>query len=247
MRVFRKRRRFGNFGGAPEDRDSMPDIVYQMGAEAAARYVAQAAADEEAGYGLPPIYLDAPVMTSDELEEDVRSSSPLNFLRSALGLSRSRSGQRLSNGSPDRFRRAGSPDHFGHRSLGSPVHFHRRPHSPEHFAYHSLGSPERLRRRPHSPELVRSRPSSPYLFGRHERVPSPLHFPLQSRPSSPDVIRRMQRAQLSQDLQRMEKQQRHQQDAMMAYQQQLSYPLINSNADLQAWGMMQQQPMYSFY
>jgi hypothetical protein len=250
MRVFRKRKKFGNFHGKPEDTEPMPDIVYQMGAEAAAQYVTRRsrsqspyaeinAAEQEAIYGFPqvPIGEENAIyeIPSDELGE-VRTSSPLKFLASVLGIGRSSSRERYANRAMDNFVRAGSPEHFNQRRPGTPVKF---------------------RRRPASPELLQPRASSPYHFVQQERVPSPLHFVPPSRSASPDVIRRLQRAQLSQDLQHIERQQRRQQEMLMInpiqymppYQQmqQPFYPMMNPNINFQAYPMIHQPQMYSFY
>jgi hypothetical protein len=253
MRVFRKRKKFGNFGGAPEDAEPMPDIVYQMAAEAAVKYVAARArsqspyagidlAKQEAIFGSPysqihiveenPFY----EIPENESDEQVQASSPLKFIASALGFGRSRSRERYANRSRNNFVRAGSPVNFNQHPPGTPV---------------------KSRRRAASPELVQARAPSPLHFVQSERVPSPLHFTQQSYPTSPDVARRLHRAQLSQELQRIEREQRRQHEMMMMnslpyipqYQQvqQPYYPLINSNVNLQAYSMPQQPQMYSYY
>lgn len=243
MRVFRKRKKFGNFRGQP-DEAPLPDIVYQMGAEAAAQYVVARA-------GTPDPYdIDAggiyayDVGADDPFDEGISSSSPFKLVASALGFGRSRQRERRAARPMDRF--------VGN---GSPVHFAEQP----------LGSPAKFRRRPGSPGFIPSRPSSPYHFAGQERIPSPLRFgspnrsssPLQfaqhSRPGSPDVIRRLQRAQLSQDLQRVEREQRRQQELMMMnpaqflpqYQpiQQPYYSMGNPDVYMPAY----QPQMYSYY
>jgi len=254
MRVFRKRKTFGNFGGAPEDAETMPDIVYQMAAEAAAKYVVEQARsqspyaaispdEQEAIYGYPhvPIQIQGEnsfyEIPENESKERFRASSPLKFIASALGIGRSRSRERYANRSRNNFVRTGSP-----------VNFNQRP----------PGTPGQSRRRAASPEIVQPRASSPLRFVQSERVPSPLHFTQQSHPGSPDVARRLYRAQLSQELQRIEREQRRQQEMMMMMNplpyipqyeqvQQPYYPLINSNFNLQAYSMPQQPQMYSYY
>jgi hypothetical protein len=245
MRIFRKRKKFGNFHGAPEDAAPLPDIVYQMGAEQAARYAARSSPglrnpygvidpyEQEAIYGFPPGYAHEPIpdenLFGQEMDGEVRASSPLQFLSSALGIGRSRSHDRYSNGSFEHFNRPGSPHQFGQRPLGSPVKF---------------------RRRPQSPEFLQPRAGSPYHYVQEERVPSPVHFARHSRPGSPDVARRLHRAQVSRDLQHMEKQQRREQEMMMGYHmqfnpqyQQAQQPFYQS---MNPWHSMQQQ-MYPFY
>jgi len=253
MRVFRKRKTFGNFGGAPEDEEPLPDIVYQMAAEAAAKYVVARArsqspygaidpAQQDAIYGYPhsqihivgedPSY----EIPENESNDRFRASSPLKFIASALGIGRSRSRERKANRSKNKFVRAGSP-----------VNFIQRP----------PGTPSKFRRRAASPESMQARAPSPLQFVQSEPVPSLLHFTQQSHPGSPDVARRLYRAELSQELQRIEREQRRQEEMMMMnplqyipqYQQvqQPYYPLINSNFNLQAYSMPQQPQMYSYY
>lgn len=231
MRVFRKRRKFGNFGGAP-DEAPLPDIVYQMGAESAARFVASRSSSPAPYAGMDPYGQEGiygyPVNVEDNYDEG-SASSPLRAVASVFGLGRSKSRERRSrHRSTDRFVGNGSPVHFAEQPLGSPVKF---------------------RRRPGSPGMMQPRAGSPYHFAGQERVSSPIHFVphegaaspprhlAHSRPSSPDVIRRLQRAQLSQDLQHLERQQRRQQEFMMVnpiqyapqYQpvQQPYYPMAN--------------------
>jgi hypothetical protein len=270
MRIFRKRKKFGNFHGAAEDAAPLPDIVYQMGAEQAARYAARNSPgppnhygvidpyEQEGGYDFPPGYGPIPGEGENpfgqEMGEEVRASSPLQFLSAALGIGRSRPRDRYSNNSFEPFARPGSPHQFGHRSLGSPVKFRRRPQSPE-FLQQRPGSPYHFVQQERVPSphhfQQKERASSPYHFAPQERAPSPLQFAQHSRPGSPDVARRLQRAQLSQDLQRMEKHQRREQEMMMEMQfnqqaQQPFYPLMNSNGNMHPWHSMQ-QPMYSYY
>ena len=247
MRVFRKRKKFGNFGGSSEDAEPLPDIVYQMGAESAARYAMMHSTPygvidvnaQQGAYGYP---------MAGETDE-VRSSSPLGFVASMFGIRRSRSKERRAAKSKERFFEGGSPARFGDQPPGTPIKY---------------------RRRPASPELVRSRPSSPYNFISQERMASPIHFappersaspmhlPPRSHPNSPDVIRRLHRAQVSQDIQRMEREQRLQQEMMLMnpnpfmpqYPQppDAYYSLMNSNPYLQAYpSLPQQPPMYSYF
>jgi hypothetical protein len=250
MRVFRRRKKYGNFRGTLDEAAPLPDIVYQMGAEAAARYVSAQSmspnpyalinsAEQQAPYGYPQVPIGegdfSDEIVQNELPEEPPASSPLRFIASALGIGRSKSRERRAYRSDDHFVRAGSPMHFNQGRPGTPVKF---------------------RRRPSSPEIVRSRASSPYHFGQQERVPSPLHFS-QSQPGSPEVARRLQRAQFSQQLQQLERQQRRQQDLIMInpgqfipqYQQvqQPYYSLINSNPNIHAYSMIQQPEMYSYY
>ncbi len=248
MRVFRKRKKFGNFHGTTDDAEPLPDIVYQMAAESAARYVAAqsmpyAAMDPTGQQGIYS-YPQA-----EENFDEVRASSPLKFIASVFGIGRSRSREPRAAKSKERF-----------FEMGSSVPFRERP----------PGTPTKYRRRPASPEIVRSRPSSPFNFIQQERHASPIHFvpperasspvniPPPSHPNSPDVIRRLQRAQLSQDLQRIEREQRRQQEMMLMnstpfipqYQQVPDpyYSLINSNPYIQGYPSLQQQPQfYSYY
>lgn len=260
MRVFRKRKSVGNYGEG--NAEHLPDIVYQMGAEAAARYAASAAQgqdsydvngfiEEPTIYGIPynPVAIDEnyPNEELEEINNDVRRSSPLQFLASALGVGRPKSRHRRREASNERFGRRGSPANFHRRAIGSPAHFNERPYSPV---------------------MVRSRPSSPYQFVPVERPSSPYNFRPEKRASSPhnfipkvhstpaDVARRLQRAQLSQDLQNIEKQQRFQQDMIMAnpvglppqyHLPQLPYYSMNGYPNIQHHPMMQQGPMYSYY
>jgi hypothetical protein len=263
MRIFRKRKKFGNFRGTPEDAEPLPDIVYQMGAEAAAAhyastlkrrqdpYAAINPAEQDAMYGLPYIVTEEEnsgyEVLGDELGEQVRSSSPLNFLASAFGIRRSSSRERYANRARDNFVRAGSPVRFNQVRAGSPVYFTQdRP-----------GSPVKFRRRPASPGLLQARAPSPLHFVQSEPISPPLPFAQPPRSTSPDVARRLYRAQLSQDLQRIEKQQKHQQEMLMLTQmqslpqyqqvQQPYYPTMNSHVSLPAYPMMQQPQTYSFY
>jgi len=257
MRIFRKRSKFGNFRGAAEDTEPLPDIVYQMGAEQAARYAALLSRTQspyaannlrrqEGAYSIP--HVSGSRQEGDafheiygpESGEKVPSSSPLNVIASALGMDRIRRRNRTSRSTMNNFVRTGSPG-------GSPLHF---------------GS------RSNSPEMIQSRSSSPYQFSPIEPVPSPLHFAQSERmpsplnftqqPSlaSPDVARRMERARLSQELQQLEKQQRLQQSmmnytAMFAPQypqgQQPFYPMMNTYGNNQAYSMMQQPQMYPHF
>ncbi|CAF2706383.1 unnamed protein product [Rotaria sp. Silwood2] len=219
MRVFRKKKRYYNH----PDGEPLPDIVYQMGAEAAARYVALASREQQAYAAINPYEQAAmynqhhvPMVVGqnyiDEAAEyqiggNPRRSSPLNFIASPFGLGRS--------GSREHFSRAGSPAHFHQYQPGSPAHYHQRSHSPE---------------------LIRSRPSSPVPF-----IP-----PVRSTPA--DVARRLQRAQLSQDLQRMERYERRQEEMMLAngaqfvpQYQQVQMPYYSMNP------MLQQPQMYPYY
>jgi hypothetical protein len=251
MRIFRKRKKFGNFHGTPEDAEPLPDIVYQMGAESAAQYVvAQSmpsnpyAATDPTGYQTTYGYPE-----SEENFDEVRASSPFKFMATLLGIGRSKSRERHTAKSKERFIEAGSP-----------VKFRDQP----------PGTPTKYRRRPASPEIVHSRPSSPFHFTQQERLASPLHFAPSERlsspvhfappshPNSPDVIRRLQRAQLSQDLQRIEREQRRQQELMLMnsvpfipqYQQVPDpyYSMMNSNAYIPAYSSLpQQSQIYSYY
>ncbi|CAF0898813.1 unnamed protein product [Adineta ricciae] len=236
MRVFRRRKKFGNFGGPARDAEPLPDIVYQMGAEQAARLVALQARGQSPDLSrhgrYAPYIVDEDPYGGGEDASEQRSSSPFNFIANALGISRSRSRRRVPDGQAENFARPGSPAHFAHSLPGTPVQY---------------------RRRAMSPELVRSRPSSPFQFAQPERVPSPLHFAHHSRPASPVITRRLQRAQFSQQLQQAEREQREQEEMMMMMNnnysgqfmaqypqmQQPYYPLINS--------MAHQPQMYTFY
>ena len=248
MRVFRKRKKFGNFRGSSEDAEPLPDIVYQMGAESAAQYAMMHSTPygsmnvigQQGVYGYPVV---------QERSDEVRSSSPFGFVASMFGIGRSKSREPRAARSQERFLEGGSP-------LG--------------FAEQPPGTPIKYRRRPASPELARSRPSSPYNFIQQERLGSPIHFappergsspvhlPPRSHPNSPDVIRRRHRAQVSQDLQRIEHEQRLQHDMMLMnsnpYMPQYPQPpdgyysLINTNPYLQAYpSLPQQPPMYSYF
>lgn len=225
MRVFRKRNKFGNFGGPPADADPIPDIVYQMGAEAAAQYViersrpsspyaAMQAPGQEDIYGYPQAQLDATgiyEVPSDEYSGERRRSGPLNFIGSLFGISRS--------GSRERYHKEPSNNFLP-----------RRPPPP--------GTPIKYRRRPGSPALVQS------------RVPSPVHFAQNSVPNSPDVARRLQRAQYSQDLQQLERQQRVQEELFMFNQPQFypQYQQILQQPYFPSYPLMQQAPaIYSYY
>ncbi|UJR37808.1 hypothetical protein I4U23_030498 [Adineta vaga] len=236
MRVFRRRKKFGNFGGSARDAEPLPDIVYQMGAEQAARLVALQARGQSPYAGMdngsvPYIVDDDDPYAGAEYVQEQRSSSPFQFIANALHIGRSRSRRQFPDREVENIIRPGSPAHFAHSLPGTPV---------------------RYRRRAMSPELIGSRPSSPFQFVQSERIPSPVHFVQRSRPASPDVARRFQRAQLSQQIQQAEKQQREQQEMMMMMNnypgqymsqypqsQQPFYPLINS--------MVQQPQMYSYY
>jgi hypothetical protein len=279
MRVFRKRKKYD------ENNPPLPDIVYQMAAEQAVRFVAlhpplqnsydsYNVAEQDPFYNNP--YVPVPVaensingISGAEIGEPVRTSSPLNFLSSMMRRGRSRVREQFSNGSRQSFGRVGSPEQFRRGPLGSSVNFHQRPLSPQ-----LVGS------RPTSPYQFgrRERSSSPYQFGRRERSSSPYHYVQQEqspptyhyvteeRTSSPqrfipvtrsspaDVARRLQLAQLSQELQYAERQQRRQQESMMSLPAQFNtqyqqpyYPVMNTNLNMQGYSMTQQAPMYSFY
>ncbi|CAF0728909.1 unnamed protein product [Adineta steineri] len=239
MRVFRKRKKFGNFGGPPRDAEPLPDIVYQMGAEQAARYVQLRARSTSPYAGtVGPHNHNSPYIVGEEEgyegeEAEGGRSSPLNFIANALGLNRSRSRAKKDDKARENFARSGSPGYFDEPPPGTPV---------------------RYRRRPQSPEMFGSRPGSPAYFAQAEGRGSPVHFGSHSRPGSPETLRRLQRAQYSQEMQRIERQQRRQQEMMMnnqgqysAYPQQSFYPLMNSNVNNQAFSMMQQPQMYQPY
>ena len=264
MRIFRKRQKFGNFGGPPRDAEPLPDIVHQMGAEAARQYVALQAKmsnphDANANghgmvYTIPHVSMSNPQPAEDHFYEDMlyaeedRNSSPLNFLSSVFGSSRSKSRERRANRQIDRFVRSGSPEQFHEYPPGTPVKYRRRPASPE-LMQQRVGSPYHF--------VQQERVPSPLHFVPQERVPSPLHFAQNPRPSSPDIARRLQRAQHSQELQRLERQQRRQQDMMIGnpiqlipqypHMQQPYYPTVNPNAHIQTYPILQAPPMYSYY
>lgn len=246
MRIFRRRKKYDNRDGA-SGKEPLPDIVYQMGAEAAARYVAQDPYGPNIIYGsrdrfdVPPPYPYVAVpepeydpfdgMADPALGSEVRSGSPINMLRSALRLNRSGSSDRFLNDSYDRHGRAGSPEHFGRGS------------------------------RPGSPERMQARVGSPYLFAQPSapRVASPLQYHPRSRTGSPEVFRRLQRAQHSQDLQRAEREQKQKQreNMMGAYQaqympqyqqvQQPLYPMMNYNGNQAGGWNMQQPQIYPYF
>ena len=254
MRVFRKIRKVSKFDGAAEH-EPLPDVVYQMAAEAAVRYARQdpygvGRSTTGAGdiYGLssafpyPPVPM-AEVYDGDQVEdnymyEQPRASSPVNLIRSALGRNRSRSHERYLDDDSRRFSRPGSP---------------------EHMAQHPVGSPRRFRSRPGSPELVRSRPGSPHRFEQRERMNSPVHFESRSRPSSPAAIQRIQLAKLSQDLQRAEHLRRQQEQLQHLYQGQFMpsyamgepefYQMNGSHGFGLGWPLVPQQsvPNYSYF
>jgi hypothetical protein len=243
MRVFRKRKKYNNLDGASNE-EPIPDVVYQMGAEAAARYVAQDLHHARRGstaedfYDLPPLYPYLPVegdmynndMQMNRRRERTRTSSPLNFIRSAIGLSRSGSHKRDMNDLSNPYARSNSSQRFG-----SPV----------------PGSPTQYRSRAMSPVVIASRSASPYHFVQQERAATPHRSRSRSRTASPDVIRRLQRAQLSQDLQRIEQEREHQDRLMRAHPvrflpqygpaSQPHYSIMNSNSNIPVWHVLQQQ------
>ena len=253
MRVFRKRKKFGNFGGKA-DEAPLPDIVYQMGAESAARYVASRSASPNPYAPIDPFGQEAiygyPVAVEDNYEDDFSSSNPLRAVASAFRLGRSKSRERRSSRPTDRYVGNGSPVHFAEQPLGSPVKFRRRPGSPGMIQpragspYHFAGQ-ERIASPFHfaAPE----RPSSPLQFAHRSRPSSPLQFAHRSRPGSPDVIRRLQRAQLSQDLQHLERQQRREQELMMMNPVQFApqYPPVQQ--PYYPMGNGYQPQMFSYY
>ncbi|CAF3169763.1 unnamed protein product [Rotaria socialis] len=248
MGIFRKFRRTENHDG-DVFQEPLPPIVQQMVSEAAVRYVALKERERRAYAAMHPNEIVPPLPDLLEIpmpryggvidegsdvysEENVRSSSPFHAIASALGFRRSKSRNQYYRDSPAHFSRAGSPEHFRHRPPGSPEHF---------------------RRRAHSPYLGRSRSSSPYFIGEHERVPSPHRFSSPFGSSSANVEhRRQQNAQLSPNF---EREQRFQQGNMMngslqyipRYQQfQQPYYPINPVVNYQGYPMVQQQ-MYSPY
>lgn len=225
MRVFRKRKKFGNFGGSARDAEPLPDIVYQMGAEQAARLVALQARSGSPFAGMHDPHMPY-IVPDDEVEyyDEPRASSPLQFIANALGVGRSRSSRRFADGGMEHFSRPGSPAHFAS----------------------APGTPIKYRRRAHSPEIVRSRPASPMHFVPAERVPSPLHFAAHPRAASPDVARRMRRAQLSQELQQAERMQRQQHDAMMLGYP-VQYPAMQTGYYPMVNPLIQQPQMYAYY
>ena len=251
MRVFRRRSNPNGYDQS-SGREPMPDIVYQMGAEAAARYVAQNPYASAGIYNMPAMYPAVPIAAVDEayLEEEVedrghrsRASSPVNLIRSVVRSSRSKSRHRQKSrrnydqfaraGSPEQFARAGSPENFARSVRGSPVHFE-------------------------------ARPGSPYLIPHSDPIPSPIPFmsPAEEhilRPVTPrvgvvsstpaDVARRMHRAQVSQDLQRIEQQQRFHASLIQATP--LAYRTPYASLPPQYYPMGHQVPMaapvYSYY
>ena len=243
MRIFRKRKPYAHYDGASGN-EPLPDIVYQMGAEAAARFVAQNPYPGNNAYRARDVYAAVPMADENPYEEMYdeppapvrRSSSSLNMFRSAFGLNRSGSRERFANDSFDRYVGAGSPQHFVRRS------------------------------RPASPELMHPRAASPHLFAERERgspqihyvqsrAPSPLRFNSRPRASSPEIFRRLERAQLSQDLQNAGREQRRRENMIGAYPaqymapfQQPFYPMMNFNANQGGgWNMMQQPQIYSYF
>ena len=273
MRVFRKRK-FGNFRGKAGDvKETLPDIVYQMGAEVAAQYVAVTPMPEDydaainqmkqgVRYGLPHY---AVPLKEDDIDEKYRyklnrgrRASPLNFVSPRLSRPRSISRERYhSDLEEDHFVRADSPTYSHQSPIGSPVQSHRR-----------SASPGLIRPRASSPyHLQNQRSSSPHHSAPQERIPSSSQFAHASRRSSPyhfehqssstsDVARRLQRAQLSQDLQRTERQRREEEIMMMTnlvqydplYQQaqQLFHSMI-PNPNLQIYPMVFGPQMCSYY
>jgi len=178
MRLFRKRKKFGNF----RDGTAPPDIVYQLGAEAAAAHVVFEP--------MPPStdFTDFDDQT-EWIANDVdaqRAGSPLNFFHP----------QSLNSRGRERLRRNGSADFL--QRMDSPEHFHQmRPCSPERFgagapAYYRdqirAGSPAQFRRaRAGSPEhFHQMRAGSP----EHFRAGSPAFYQEHMRPGSPAQFRR---------------------------------------------------------
>lgn len=229
MRIFRKRKKFGNFGGVPGDGEPIPDIVYQIGAEQAAQYAASRSrpqspyaarrgSGQEDIYGYPRVLSEEDLgyqIVGDDFVEKPPKSSPLNFIGSLFGISRSSSRERYANRRMDNIVRPGSPAHFNQLPPGTPIKYRRRAASPEFL---------------------------------QARVPSPLHFAQQPQLGSPDVARRYHRAQVSQDIQQLERQQRQQQEMMMLNQlqcgpqyQQIQQPYF------EAYPMIQQPQIYSYY
>lgn len=260
MRVFRRRNNPNSYDQS-SGVEPIPDIVYQMGAEAAARYVAQNPYPSAGVYNMPALYPAVPIAALDQayLEEEVeerghrsRASSPMNLIRSVVRSNRSKSRNRQkSRRNHDRFARAGSPEQFAR--AGSPDQFVRSG-SPEHFARSVRGSPVHFG----------ARPGSPYLIPHSDPIPSPIPFmpPVEEhlvRPVTPhvgvvsstpaDVARRMHRAQVSQDLQRIERQQRF--HASLIQANPLAYRTPYASLPPQYYSVAQQvpisAPVYSYY
>lgn len=269
MRIFRRRKKDGNYQGPPIDSEPLPDIVYQMGAEAAARYVRLRASSpnphdpmflEAAGgvYEVPKEEYENEVEYYDESYEPARSSST-DLIASAFGFKRPKASKQRAHKPPKegRFVRAGSPAHFQQRPPGTPVHFHHRAASPD-FAQERVGSPYHFaqQQRVGSPVHFgqQQRVGSPVHFAQEQqqRVGSPVHFAQNARPSSPEIMRRLQRAQHSQEIQHVERQQRRQQQMMMAGAIQMAqqYPPYGQQAyypNMQPIPIIQAPQMYQYY
>lgn len=201
MRVFRKLKTFTGVDKQPYV-EPVPDVVHQVAAEQAARFVLlkererRAYAEMHPDEPLPPMpdRLEIPMpshkghksTTPYIYAEDTRSSSPFEA-------SRSRGRERSTRNSPLHFNRAGSPDHFRH---GPP------------------GTPQKYRRRPHSPYAVRSRPSSPYFLDAVERPPSPYHFAASGRSSPQHFGRRHRHMYASEEMEDFDRQQQYEQEML---------------------------------
>jgi len=216
MRIFRRRKKDESFQGPPiVDAEPLPDIVYQMGAEAAVRYVRM-----RAGSPNPhdPMFIEATGGVHEVPDDRYRNDEGYyeEPKRRVLKIKRPKASQQHAQKPPKEgyFVRAGSPAQFQQYPPGTPVHHHRRAASPDFAQQERVGSP--------------------YLFAQQQRVGSPAQFGQNARPGSPEMMRRVQRAQHSQELQRAEKEQRRQQEMMMAgamhmaqpypYGQQVYYP-----------------------
>ncbi|CAF0847457.1 unnamed protein product [Rotaria sordida] len=227
MRVFRlKKNYYGQPGAEP-----IPDVVYQMGAEVAARYLASVESENQAYGAINPYeQIDmynryyVPMSIEENYFDEgakfpmggyLQHSPPLNFIAPSLGSYRSRSHKPYFNSSGDYFSRAGSPTYFDRYRSSSPAHYRQQ----------SL-----------SPQLIRSGSSSHVPF-----IP-----PVSSSPA--DIARRLQRAQLSQDIQRMGRYQGHQQEIMLTNAGQFVPEYQQSQMPYYSMNPITQQPqMYPFY
>lgn len=259
MRLFRKRKKFGNF----RDGTAPPDIVYQFGAEAAAAHLIQESTRPPMGF----TDIDDPSQWFTDGTERQRAGTPLQFLKpytvdpggherihrsgSAGFLPRMDSPDRLRamrSGSPEHFR-AGSPEHFragspAHFLAGSPAQFRRaRAASPEHFHQMRAGSPTHFQ--PGSPsQFRRARAGSPDHF-HQRRAGSPYGYVQKSKMVPPPQYFQQydQKPGLFSQLHGLISGKKYAEDPAFVYQPEFEQHFIPENYDYDPRWMNEQQNM----
>ncbi|CAF1271952.1 unnamed protein product [Rotaria sp. Silwood1] len=192
-----------------------------MGAEVAAQYAAVAAGQQQEYAAINP-YEQAAIFNQYHVPMQENYFDEDAAYHMGGGLRRSSPLNFI--GSAFGLGRSGSRERFAR--AGSPAYFHQ---------YRS-GSPAHYRRRSRSRDLIQSQSSSPVSF-----IP-----PVSSSPA--DIARRLQRAQLSQDLQLMEKYRRYQEEMMLGNAAQFTPQYHQFQMPYYSMNPTLQQPlMYSFY